>query len=129
MSFEGREVSICGKGHLTIAECSYGFDDPEECYCGAKIEWSRIIDDTNCEAVGDFPIGFFKVKTGEVAETCPTCNHTKVLYETTYEIPTCTNCGSHEIRSSLYQPGYGGTPFAGDIKCTDCGTVLFSSQL
>jgi ribosomal protein S27E len=128
MSFEGREVSICGNGHLIIAECTYGLDDPEQCHCGSKIEWTRMIDDTNCEASGDFPIGFFKVKTGEVTETCPTCNHTKLLYETTYEIPTCPKCKSRNIVSDRRQPEYGGTPFVGDIKCADCGTVLFGSH-
>lgn len=124
MSFEGREVSICGKGHLIIAECIMRLDGPEECYCGDKIEWTRMIDDTNCAAFGDFPIGFFKVKTATVEEVCPTCKHAKLIEDVTYEIPTCTNCGSHNIVSGRYQPGYGGTPFVGEIKCMDCGTIL-----
>jgi len=126
MSYEGREIHICEKGHLVFVECEYGLDLPGPCHrCGAKTLWWRPIDDTNCEAFGDFPIGFFKVKTGEVTETCPTCDHTKVLYETTYEIPTCPKCGSHEVVSDRHQPNYGGTPFVGNIKCVNCGTILF----
>ena len=128
MSFEGREITICGKGHLIIAECTYMFDDLENCHCGEPMVWTRLIDDTNCESSGDFPVEFFKVKTGEVTETCPTCDHTKLLYEATYEIPTCTNCGSYNVVSNRRQPEYGGTPFVGDIICADCGAVLFGSQ-
>jgi len=124
MSYEGREVSICQKGHLIIAECNYG-GAPEDCYCGSKIVWNRSIDDTNCEAVGDFPIGFFKAKTPAVEEVCPTCNHAKLIEDTLYEIPMCPNCQSYEIYSGRHQPDYGDTPFEGSIKCADCGTVLF----
>jgi len=128
MSYEGREISICEKGHLIYSGCDYSFDGPEPCHCGAQIVWFRMVDDTNCEAYGDFPIGVFKIKTSEVTNTCPTCQHTTLIEDATYEIPTCTNCGSQEIRSGLHQPHYGGTPFVGNIKCEACGTVLFSSQ-
>ena len=127
MSFEGREIKICDNGHLIIIECNL-FAGPEQCYCGAEIKWTRIIDDTNCEAYGYFPIEFFKVKTPVVEEVCPTCKHVKLIENMGYEIPTCVNCGSQEIRSGLHQPAYGGTPFVGEIKREACGTVLFSSQ-
>jgi len=125
MSYEGREITICENGHLSYRECQYNVDSPGACRCGAKIAWFRAIDDTNCEAFGDFPIGFFKVKTGEVTETCPTCDHTKVLYETTYEIPECPKCKSNKIYSDRHQPDYGAGPFVGNIWCSECKTTLF----
>jgi len=129
MSYEGREISICEKGHLLMVTCGYSLDDPDECHCGSKIVWWRGVDDTNCEAFGDFPLEFFKIKTPEVIDECPTCHHKKLVVEATFEIPKCPECGSEKIASLRYQPGYGGTPFIGSIVCTECRTILFSEPV
>lgn len=123
MSYEGHEIRICKDGHLSFVGCWDGFDEMTSCHCGAGIVWVRSIDDTNGEAYGDFPVEFFKVKTGEVTETCQACGHTKVLYETTYEIPICPECQSDNIRSTRYL-GLSGD-FVGNIVCFKCNHILF----
>ena len=124
MSYEGREINICEKGHLVHDDCTYSFE-LESCHCGAKIVWHRSIDDTNGESFGDFPIEFFKLKAAPVFEECPTCHNKKILEQATYEIPTCPKCGAYEIASTRHMSDYGADMlFVGSIGCTKCNTIL-----
>jgi hypothetical protein len=63
MSFEGYWQLLCKNGHCSDYPVTYG---GEEAYfknftcdhliegkpCGAKVEWTNLVDDTNCDAYG-----------------------------------------------------------------------------
>ena len=61
MSYEGREIYICPKGHLSEIDCydDYDFDEAQKknhvcVFCGKPVEHIGGVDDTNGEAVARF---------------------------------------------------------------------------
>jgi len=96
MSYEGYDQHLCASGHYFTVDAMehYGLMDKAKCpTCGAESAWSMAVDQTNDEG---FPYGNFVQIKGDKHETCEHCNHTKVVSEATYRIPTKEEIEQHE---------------------------------
>lgn len=110
MSWEGYYQHICQSGHYFVGAPNYGgFGEEETCpYCKSLAAFTNIVDETNCEAVGEIPMEELqKLKIADaVTETCSRCGHIKVIEPARYRVP------SEDERKHMrrWRPGYGGAP-------------------
>jgi hypothetical protein len=87
MSYEGYEQCICANGHRFDVDVHYN-DWP--CECGENAVWSNSVDTTNCDSYGiiaDESWNLFLIEE-EKRETCPCCQHTKIISHARYRVPT-----------------------------------------
>jgi hypothetical protein len=109
MSWEGYYQCICKKGHYFVAAPNYGFDDDEACaHCESPAVFTNVVDETNCDSVGEIPLeelAKFKIADA-VTETCPHCANVKLIEPEHFRVP------NEEERKHMryWRPGYGGTP-------------------
>lgn len=89
MSWEGHSQNFCVKGHFFEGNAGYN-SEPTHCpYCGGKVELCHLVDDTNCDAVGEIipaALATLLLEKEEVA----TCNlgHVHVTKHAVYRIPS-----------------------------------------
>jgi hypothetical protein len=90
MSYEGYEQHICEAGHLFSTDASYMMYNTEDeiCPCGMKSVFCNSVDQTNCEEYGTIRNWDSLLLAPTKTETCNTCNHTKLVEEARYRIPT-----------------------------------------
>lgn len=93
MSYEGYEEHLCKNGHRFSIPCQYAFGDMEEVkcqFCNEHSVWFNAVDQTNCDEYGAIQEADWEKFLIEPTktETCSSCNHTKVISEARYRIPT-----------------------------------------
>lgn len=105
MSWEGYLQCLCAKGHYFIA-------DPytvETCpHCASPAAFNNVVDDTNCDSVGEIPLEELdKFKIAEATTTiCTQCTHVHMVEPARFRVPT----EAEHRRIRHWRPGYGGTP-------------------
>lgn len=102
MSYEGYDKVLCENGHVNHWNSHdeenpvgfYGSDEKRaKCCpdCGGRFVWYCSVDQTNCdidEKTGLEPGDVELVLLEEAKfETCPCCNHSKLISEEVYQIP------------------------------------------
>lgn len=93
MSYEGYTQALCANGHEQTVQ---QYDDRATCdLCSAKIVWRHEVDVTNgcyCDGPSD-PLKcsahrlVLEVDRPATFKSCPSCDHKKMLTQTTYKIP------------------------------------------
>jgi hypothetical protein len=102
MSYKGYVDVLCKNGH------KYGWDAMDEMYgdadqykgcpiCGAPVAFRWDVDKTNgIEEENPYTLDYpFEEATRAEYETCPTCNHCKLVKHETYKIPTQEDVQKH----------------------------------
>lgn len=86
MSYEGYEQWLCKQGHYFCFDCySLPLKEKWECpVCGQGLAWTNGVDQTNG---GEVRYVSLKIKTKTKFESCPTCEHAKVVEVETFKIP------------------------------------------
>lgn len=87
MSYEGRVQFMCSKGHYNEIEEPYDTDYVFKCHCGLMSEWINLINDTNCDWIGEIHERHLTINTPEKFEVC-NLGHRHVIEAETYKIPT-----------------------------------------
>ena len=106
MSYEGYTQYLCPLGHYWTEDAMAGYyceysngtsDSPSCPHCKAPPAWENMVDTTNgsfgIDEVGnDTPDridGYIELEenTPTQFETCPTCQHAKIVAQPTYHIP------------------------------------------
>ena len=92
MSYEGFEQHICANGHYyTTYASGYYCDTPNCPECNAQSAFCNSVDQTNGPSQGElmYPQDFAHLLVRDaVWDTCPHCQHTKLISAAVYRIPT-----------------------------------------